>query len=273
LSETITCELCGKQKQKPPSHIADWNKHYCSFDCFINDKKNQRKGEYLECGYCGKPTYRRPSRVNRREITFCSKECYYKYRKENPIKPRNGKYLKCEYCGKKIYRSKTFLNKNEHHFCSNKCKGLYYSELDPEFFKEIRMKARGKYPKANTSIELKLQRILKSEKITFKTDKPILNMTKVDVFIEPNICIYADGDYWHSLSEVQERDQRINKELIKYGYKVLRFKGSEIRSNIGKCLRIIKKNIKKGERSPHQTNDSQNDRSYDNYKYNGPHIK
>jgi len=135
------------------------------------------------------------------------------------------------------------------------------------------MKARGKYPKSNTSIELKLQRILKAENIKFQTDKPILEMTRTDIFIKPNICIYADGNYWHSLPEVKERDRRINKELTAHGYKVLRFKGSEIRRNIGKCLRIIKENIKKGERSPHQTNDCQNDRSYDNYKYNGPHIE
>jgi len=63
-------------------------------------------------------------------------------------------------------------------------------------------------------------------------------------FIEPNICIFADGDYWHNRPEAIERDKLVNKELINKGYKVLRFWENEIRSNIDNCANRIKTEVK-----------------------------
>lgn len=46
-----------------------------------------------------------------------------------------------------------------------------------------------------TKIENILSNVLKKENIQFQTHKSLLNITEVDIFIEPNICIYCDGDY------------------------------------------------------------------------------
>lgn len=43
-----------------------------------------------------------------------------------------------------------------------------------------------------------------------------------DIFIEPNWCIFVDGDYWHSIPKVRGRDTYINRELRKNDFKVIR---------------------------------------------------
>ena len=88
-----------------------------------------------------------------------------------------------------------------------------------------------------TSIELKLQKLLKENNIQFKSNYPILGY-RPDIFIEPNICIFADGCYWHKCSEcgfvdklVNEKDARITKHLQVSGYTVIRIWEHDIRKN------------------------------------------
>lgn len=52
-----------------------------------------------------------------------------------------------------------------------------------------------KFPRKFTKIEVILSDAIKKENIKFINHKNILNITEVDIFIEPNICIYCDGDY------------------------------------------------------------------------------
>jgi hypothetical protein len=48
----------------------------------------------------------------------------------------------------------------------------------------------------DTSIEIILQNILKDNGIAFIKHKSIFGQP--DIFINPNICIFCDGDYWHN---------------------------------------------------------------------------
>jgi len=118
------------------------------------------------------------------------------------------------------------------------------AKLTPEERSKKALNAFLRVPKVDTSIELILQKQLNKHNILFTTQKPLLGITAVDIFILPNICIYADGDYWHTLPGVLKKDSTINKTLIENGYSVLRFWGSEIRNNpeicISKILDIIK---------------------------------
>lgn len=103
----------------------------------------------------------------------------------------------------------------------------------------------GKYPKKDTTIEIIIQNALKSVGIAFESDKPLLDITRVDVFIYPNICVYADGDYWHTIPKVVKRDARQRITLEEKGYIVLRFTGSELRENLDECINKIMEKIKK----------------------------
>lgn len=83
-----------------------------------------------------------------------------------------------------------------------------------------------------TGIELKLQELLVSLNIEFETQKPLVGVTIADIFIYPNVAIFADGEYWHSGEAKELRDETKTKKLEKHHYVVLRLGESEINQNI-----------------------------------------
>ena len=94
------------------------------------------------------------------------------------------------------------------------------------------------FPFRNTSIEIKLQNFLKEQGIEFQTHYPILGQP--DIFIKPNICIFADGCYWHkcpecgfeeSIKKERERDAKVTRELQLQGYLVIRMWEHNINKN------------------------------------------
>jgi len=113
------------------------------------------------------------------------------------------------------------------------------------------------FPIEDTKIEIKLQEILKTNNIPFLKHKAIVGQP--DIFIEPNICVFADGDYWHGWFYLQgmdfsnqrkfnneyfatkiKRDQSITTRLEAKGYKVLRLWEHEIYQEPKKCLDRIR---------------------------------
>jgi len=112
-------------------------------------------------------------------------------------------------------------------------------------------------PKKDTKLELKLQQLLNTNNIQFTKHKPILGLP--DIFIEPNICIFADSDYDHGwkylqgedFSKYRFRNNESFKKQIKYdqgittgleaqGYKVLRLWQHEVYKEPEKCLDRIR---------------------------------
>jgi DNA mismatch endonuclease (patch repair protein) len=93
-------------------------------------------------------------------------------------------------------------------------------------------------PFKDTSIEVRLQNILRDNNIIFEKHKPIHGQP--DLFIEPNICIFADGDYWHNYPAGRERDREVTKVLTEKGYKVLRFWEHDINNNLNDCFEQIR---------------------------------
>ena len=117
------------------------------------------------------------------------------------------------------------------------------------------------FPIKDSKIEKILQEQLKKHKIKFQKHLPILGQP--DLFIEPNICIFADGDYWHGWTYLQgkdfsdnkrlnneyfksriQNDKKISMQLVEQEYKVLRFWEHEINENPEKCFQKIIKIIK-----------------------------
>ena len=121
------------------------------------------------------------------------------------------------------------------------------------------------FPIKDSKIEKILQEQLKKHKIKFQKHLPILGQP--DLFIEPNICIFADGDYWHGWTYLQgkdfsdnkrlnneyfksriQNDKKISMQLVEQEYKVLRFWEHEINENPEKCFQKIIKIIKESKR-------------------------
>jgi len=136
----------------------------------------------------------------------------------------------------------------------NKGKEGVYSKETIENIRRARLKQI--FPKKATKIELILFDILDELKIDFKKHKPINNICQADVFIDPNIILFADGDYWHSnprfypqpVSEAQikniKRDKIANSKLIKDGYTVARFWEYDLVNKTVDCKKFIKRLIK-----------------------------
>ncbi len=93
------------------------------------------------------------------------------------------------------------------------------------------------FPKKDSSIERALQDSLRTLGMAFETHKPITGQP--DIFIAPSLCIFADGDYWHSLPKVQARDVVVNASLQAQGYRILRLAEHDIRKRLPWCLAII----------------------------------
>lgn len=114
-----------------------------------------------------------------------------------------------------------------------------------------------KYLSKDTKIEIALQEALNKEGIKFEKHKKIIG--RPDIFIEPDICIFADGDYWHAnpsrykaddemylykkkritAKEIWEKDINVNNKLVNQRYIVLRFWENEINDNISNCVKLI----------------------------------
>lgn len=96
-------------------------------------------------------------------------------------------------------------------------------------------------------LQLRINKDGKSYPYTEPVDKDNI-LTLPDFYLEnenTKLCIYADGHTYHERTEYQaKRDRSIDRELQSLGYKVLRFTGKEIRTELDKVIEDIKKHLK-----------------------------
>jgi len=125
--------------------------------------------------------------------------------------------VSCKICGR-LWKTAT-LRMEQNKTCNKKCasiKGYLSGE------------------RKETGIELKLQEILTELAIEYSTQKPLLGVTVADIFIEPNVAVFADGTYWHSGAMKEYKDSEKTKTLKRGGYVVLRFEEKEINKDVDK---------------------------------------
>lgn len=187
--------------------------------------KGGKKKENV-CENCGK-TF-----MAWRDRTFCSRQCQFEYYKgENNPNWRGGKVKRtCKQCGKEFEVVPSVVKSGGGKFCSRRCTTVY------------RITAKGQGT-GGTDIEKILEGWLQEKGLDYEKQKPIEDKTVVDFFVEPNICIYADGDYWHSLPGRERADAEINAALFNRGYIVYRLGGSDIKA--GERPPIIVRSIPK----------------------------
>ena len=217
------------------------------------------------CSNCNNILFRLWSHIKNNKKIFCNTKCKAEWQKEN-LKGNNNPFYNKKH-SKEVIESirkqakKRYAMPEDNPFFGRKhtkesilkmsltTEILYkegivkkrYGDLNSSKRPEVRVKIRAarmkqKLPFRNTSIEIKLFAELKSRNILFQKHKSVLGRTQPDAFIEPNVCIYADGDYWHNREDTKEKDIRINELLNKKGYKVLRYWEHEINDNTEGCV-------------------------------------
>ena len=129
-------------------------------------------------------------------------------------------------------------------------------------------RAKQKFPTKDTELEKAGQKILRENNIEFTDHKAILGQP--DIFIEPNFCIFLDGDHFHGNPDVypddhvifkeyngrsgyapeltakikREKDHKINLKLKAQGYLVMRTYATPFYENPKKWLNEVREFIK-----------------------------
>jgi very-short-patch-repair endonuclease len=112
------------------------------------------------------------------------------------------------------------------------------SRLMKEFGIKIR-KLHYSMPR-ETSIETKLYAELERRGITFVKQQVIDGLWVVDALIPgARIVVECDGEYWHSLPEMQKRDKKKDAYLRSRKYKVFRFPEAAIHADVIGCVQKI----------------------------------
>jgi len=197
-----------------------------------------------------------PCQINRR--LYCNVACRIK---AQTGKPRKNGTLQCKKncleCGKEF--TTWICLKDRKKYCGKKCSGVAQARLMVKAHqkqwvedKEYRAKRSAQlselrlhtiFPKKDTSIEILLQEELRRHKISY--EKHISLPGQPDIFIEPNICIFADGCYWHGCPQCgyvelrPNKDRTITSKLETMGYKVLRFWEHTIKTSPTHCVQQI----------------------------------
>ena len=232
----VKCQECNKEFNVYPSYVKRGNGKYCSRTCkdkaqskymknlSKEDRPNWKGGLITKrCLNCNKEI--KVKLCKKDKLSFCSKSCSASF--NGKLREKKGKYIICKVCGKEKYYHESIFkrtDRNQGLFCSMKCRAIYFM---------------GKTPKKGTTIELKVKDWLIKNNINFSEQSIIKGICVTDFFIHPNICLFVDGDYWHSLPERIIKDKEQEKMLIKDGYNFIRIKESDIREDNFNELRCL----------------------------------
>jgi len=239
-----TCQHCGKPFKTYPSRIKRGDSKFCSKACYNKSEalsaslykaqtkrwENHTKTERV-CKICNKVFYVSASTPKHHPSECCSPICRgifssENHRGENHHNWTGGKIAQiCITCGKQFEVKQEQVKRTGAKFCSLTCRSIY--------------NVRHCHGKVNTDIELIMGEALTKHGIEYNHQEVVGGIATVDFFVKPNIVIECDGDYWHNLPKQIKRDNTVNRLLEEGGYKVFRFKGSEIKASINDCIKQI----------------------------------
>ncbi len=218
------CQICNKEFNVYPSYVKRGGGIYCSRKCkdkaqsirLTNqppEKSIRWKGGLIKtnCLNCQKEIKVKRGRLIRPH--FCSKSCANSYNGKR--RRKTGKILECKICGKEFYRNPSSLNRvlKRPRYCSHKCRAI-------DSIKNQR--------KQNTDIEKIMEDWLKENNINYTKQKNVEGIALVDFFVQPNKCLFCDGDYWHSLPNRVVIDNKQRNMLKERGYEIHFLLGSKI---------------------------------------------
>lgn len=190
-----------------------------------------RSVEYIPkiCQWCNEAFSVKPSYDAKGENhgKYCSSKCAYAARSgENSRFWKGGKKeYTCKLCGKLFYRQPCFVT-GKNVFCSYSCNSIY---------KKSRQRIK------RTGIEKKMAQALIDAGFDFQEQVPLCNTTITDFYLPQfKLAIFCDGNYWHNYPNGKPRDKIQTQILLDNGYKVLRFWGSKINSDIDQCIQQIR---------------------------------
>ena len=265
-----TCQTCGKTLS---SKQVTNGSMFCSRECASHSKEVIEKAKKTSFEKYGKISYtateeykKRASQTNLRkygtEIAAQSEKVKEKYKvrhrseywdtfysklEEKKIVPmftkeeyinNKGRRFKCSVCGKEftsdgIHKDNRISEKNHrtvsslnvlHIYCPH-CGNARYSKVEKEVVEFIKSIYDGE-------IQENVRGLLTNSRM------------ELDIFLPSwNLGIEFDGDYWHSLENVEKRDETKNQLCEEKGIRLIRVKEKDWDSNKEKVKRELRKII------------------------------
>lgn len=203
--ETPKCIVCGN---KPRFENGKYHK-FCSCSCA--GKYNTQKNKQTKLERYGNPNYNNTAKNK--------KTCLERYGRDNVFKGEEGKALVVEGSMKKYGVS----NPHKTIAVINKTKNtnlLKYGKTTPKNFHARNIS------KGETEVFEYISSIINQEVV--HSDRKTLEHFELDIYIPSlKLGVEYDGDYWHSLPKMVERDKRKNQECYQKGIKLIRIKESD----------------------------------------------
>ena len=183
----------------------------------------------------GKPNLKMRGENNPAKRPEIRKKISEKLKGKLRIKKAQREKIICKGCNKQFEAIISHRRK----VCSKKCQKIYQKSDEYRELQRLRAYQRKCKPKyINTKPEVMLQEELTINKIRYETHKRIYGVP--DIFIEPNICVFVDGNYWHNYPNGRDKDKEVNKKLKEDNYIVVRCWESDIYNNMQQCINEIK---------------------------------
>lgn len=193
------CNKCGFETEEKPKH-----KNSTCPKC--------GKGRFQGWNQCECGNWFHPQRLEQR---YCSKECGYNYRKTGGKKGKHYPYTQrarvgiCPVCGKE-YRATGDFKDRRQIYCSHDCYMRSRLETTPEKI---------------------MRQFLDKVGVEYKQEYKIGKYWADFYLPKYNVVIEVDGDYWHSLPNVKEKDTRKDKYLKSKGINVMHIKECELKTS------------------------------------------
>jgi very-short-patch-repair endonuclease len=159
----------------------------------------------------------------------------------------------CKNCNTEFSIRKSRFKKGQVKYCSIKCRNSSEEWISSNILKNYNQLHKIGLNK----LELAGRDLLNKIGIDFVEQKLLGDKFVVDVFIpHKNLIIQWDGDYWHGHPKNQKngipnklqlknikKDKRVNAELNKMGYNVLRFWQDDVDNNPSIVIETINKKL------------------------------
>lgn len=193
------CNKCGFETEEKPQH-----KNSTCPKC--------GKGRFQGWNQCECGNWFHPQRLEQR---YCSKECGYNYRKTGGKKGKHYPHTQrarvgiCPVCGKE-YRAIGDFKDRRQIYCSHDCYMRSRLETTPEKI---------------------MREFLDKVGVEYKQEYKIGKYWADFYLPKHNAVIEVDGDYWHSLPKVKEKDTRKDKYLKSKGINVMHIKECELKTS------------------------------------------
>lgn len=206
----FTVQPCRKDKAKYCSQRC-MGKHFTDTKRFVGENNPKYQDINHTCERCGKVFHVNAFYHERGVYRYCSNACKYPAKVE----------INCKWCNKPFMVRPLQKERGRKQFCSQACHGCYTVTT---------------IQKGATSIEIAVEQVLIALNEPYKSQKQMGPYITDFYLPQYKLILECDGDYWHSLPNVVEKDKKKDHWLYAHNYKLLRLSEKDIKADAMKAV-------------------------------------